>query len=922
MKVWLLIIVTLLLTQNSTAFGLATAIPMDQIRDSSSFDKKIYYFESTSKLTASEAYAKFQNWSSTLAETKLQGYDNSEHWFYFQLANSKDEADRIAFFLSNRLISLAEVYTYHNHIPTEQALAQRIKNRTPSFVIEVPPETSIAVLVKINFGLQTLLRISFTRQLENVLVDNPINYALQANYGLFAAMILFNFLFYILTYEKTFFLHSLAAFSIASATFLIDGSAFVMIGSAWINESIAILGNLGVAFTALFVRAYLKIDQRTPWMNLQLTIHAIIGLISAVLLTLGFSKKLIYFTDVNLFVLCSSVFTIGSYYLKKGDRNSKFYLIGWLGLAFGGIAWIGSEYHVIPVNPITANALNFGLGFEMIVISLGLADQINFYKDALIEQNRNLEKTVLMRTADLNARVKDIKSILSNIQQGILKIKADLTIHAEYSDYLSTILGTKKIAGVPFQSLLLDRSKLQPYEKDRIISALSLSFNEHYINFQANCKTLPGELLIEEESTVKVLELEWVPMLEEDHVHAIMLTIRDVTELRHLRNAARQQENELLKVEEMVQAERGKLQIFLQDTHAACLVYKQNFEAQSEAFSQSQLDDFYRFLHTLKGNARSIGLNLFASQIHHSESEFEKLLKSSQQIGTGQLLDILSIIKEELLSYQRILIDKIHGGVQLVSENRNIFEQWYAELKESMSKVCLKHGLTEHDKQVHLDMLASSYELMQAVSMAQIFKILEEEITIFCQQLDKEPVHFQAVGPRPILKKQAADKLLNALRHCLRNCIDHGIEDRNTRIALGKPVQGLIKITVDQTQDQTSLLIEDDGQGINLEKLREKALEKKLIEADQFLSPIQTAELMFQSQISTARTLTEISGRGIGMDVARNNIEALNGRVNLLEKTSSSLLTAHPKRLPFLLLIELPASCFISMSDAKLEQSA
>jgi chemosensory pili system protein ChpA (sensor histidine kinase/response regulator) len=125
------------------------------------------------------------------------------------------------------------------------------------------------------------------------------------------------------------------------------------------------------------------------------------------------------------------------------------------------------------------------------------------------------------------------------------------------------------------------------------------------------------------------------------------------------------------------------------------------------------------------------------------------------------------------------------------------------------------------------------------------------------------------------------EKLVGPLEHLLRNALDHGLEPRAARVAAGKPETGEIAMTVRQVGNEVVIELTDDGGGIDLAKVRERATAQGLIPADAAPTDAQLIECLFQPGFSTASKVTQISGRGIGMDVVRSEITALGGRVDV-----------------------------------------
>ncbi len=131
------------------------------------------------------------------------------------------------------------------------------------------------------------------------------------------------------------------------------------------------------------------------------------------------------------------------------------------------------------------------------------------------------------------------------------------------------------------------------------------------------------------------------------------------------------------------------------------------------------------------------------------------------------------------------------------------------------------------------------------------------------------------------LDRSVLEKMTAPFEHLLRNAIAHGIESEQDREIAGKDEMGSIELRARQEGNEVALIIRDDGSGINLERVRAKAVEQGLIGANDDLPPAKLTELIFQAGFSTAAEVTQVSGRGVGMDVVRNEIASLGGRIEV-----------------------------------------
>ena len=144
--------------------------------------------------------------------------------------------------------------------------------------------------------------------------------------------------------------------------------------------------------------------------------------------------------------------------------------------------------------------------------------------------------------------------------------------------------------------------------------------------------------------------------------------------------------------------------------------------------------------------------------------------------------------------------------------------------------------------------------------------------------------------------------LKNLFVHLLRNSIDHGIETANVRTAAGKPAMGHIQLALSQEDDTLKLRLKDDGRGLNIARIRQIATERKLIDPNSKMSSLDVAQLIFASGFSTAEKVTEVSGRGVGMDAVKGFLEDEGGdvKIHFLDENETSAFR------PFELVISLP----------------
>jgi len=178
----------------------------------------------------------------------------------------------------------------------------------------------------------------------------------------------------------------------------------------------------------------------------------------------------------------------------------------------------------------------------------------------------------------------------------------------------------------------------------------------------------------------------------------------------------------------------------------------------------------------------------------------------------------------------------------------------------------------------HLRELQEGVMAIRTQPVRSVFARMPRLVRELSAQLGKE-VRLVITGEATEIDKTVVEQLADPLIHLLRNALDHGIEPPDVREAAGKPRQGTVHLSAEQRSSRIVIEISDDGRGIDRSRVLTRARERGLIAPDAVLSDAETDELIFLPSFSTAATVSAVSGRGVGMDVVRRNINALGGRI-------------------------------------------
>ena len=188
------------------------------------------------------------------------------------------------------------------------------------------------------------------------------------------------------------------------------------------------------------------------------------------------------------------------------------------------------------------------------------------------------------------------------------------------------------------------------------------------------------------------------------------------------------------------------------------------------------------------------------------------------------------------------------------------------------------------------------------VQVAPLFNRFRRVIRDLSQERNKR-VQLVIHGEKTELDKRMIDELGDPLIHLVRNSIDHGLEPPDERVRMGKPEIGTISLEASHSGNNVFIRVRDDGAGINVERIRSRLLERGLVTKSALseLSEQQVVDFIWHPGFSTAEKVTDISGRGVGMDVVRNRILDLNGAIEVDSRPGEG--TTFTLRLPLTLAI-------------------
>lgn len=235
----------------------------------------------------------------------------------------------------------------------------------------------------------------------------------------------------------------------------------------------------------------------------------------------------------------------------------------------------------------------------------------------------------------------------------------------------------------------------------------------------------------------------------------------------------------------------------------------------------------------------------------------------------------------------RVDVSRLDSLMNLVGElvlSRNRITQLAMELERKHEGDFIIEQLTETTSQIGLITTELQLAVMKTrmVPIGKVFNKFPRMVRDLCRDLNKE-IELIISGEDTELDKSVVEEIGDPLIHMLRNAVDHGVESPEERVKKGKPRKGNVWLNAYHEGNHIVIEIKDDGKGIDPEKIKQKAIEKQIITPDEAknLNKEEIFGLIFRPGFSTAEKVTGVSGRGVGMDVVKTNIEKLNGIITI-----------------------------------------
>ena len=432
----------------------------------------------------------------------------------------------------------------------------------------------------------------------------------------------------------------------------------------------------------------------------------------------------------------------------------------------------------------------------------------------------------------------------------------DLRIDSQFSKHLLTIFAksgaTPTIEGASVREFLFNGADLGTDQISQAMDVLVGSVGCSLLQYEMNASHLPKEFTRESSTESQILQLDWAPLPDENGIiQKIMTTVRDVTEIRKTELAVKANERELQMIGQILALDPTRLENMIQTSHSELTKAKDLLNQSNQGNALESAKSLFRHLHTLKGNARTYGLLEITSKVHEAEQFYADFIASHNGLNRwepNELIQKINAIETILKDYETLYRTKLNKSQRFDSLS---WKQIYDFLNSNRADE-LK-SMAEKNLWVTLPVL-----------LAPILKNMPE----LAKKLGKETPEVQWTGPMLKILSEKASQAEGIFTHLIGNSLGHGLPH-------GQP--GTIHFRLSQHADHCEIYVQDSGCGLPLDKLLEKGLTQGILRSPARDDEI--AQLIFRTGLSTAEKVTEVSGRGVGMDAVKSMVEELGGKI-------------------------------------------
>jgi len=721
--------------------------------------------------------------------------------------------------------------------------------------------------------------------------------------GVTLCLILYNLFIYISTRDKSYLYYTLYLFSFASFVSLDMGYSQVLIFKNYpfaSNEGISFLVLMSNFLLIKLIKNYFNLKENLSLSKWLFWLSWFLFSCTLITLFIPFSISLNLAILGTILVVPSMLFTI-FLQMKKRDRSAKYLMLAFFVFLIGGLIFSLMTTGFIPSYPIILNILPLSNAGQGILLSLGLADRFNLIQEEnlklqekhakeleikniqleedgeqaikMYKEIQNLNSTLESKVKEKTHQIeieklsledmvdkfyeqkKDRDQLLGSLSQGYLTFNREGIIHEGATkiteDFLETSLFESEVKGLKIWDILFkEQNKKDNFKKwmDKVFEG-NFSFKDLK---ELAPKSFQGK-------KVKHIQLDFRPIYQEDCKRKIDKVIMIASDKTHELKLQKQLEMDKENTQFITTCLQNPLDFvdLLDDSY--------NLLESYPIIKGEDQGELFRKFHTLKARYGQFGAKKLAYFINEIETNISKGQKDKLDFHVSRFDNELQIF----IKNHRLIIE---------ASNKFLADEGNAIHPNAMMEKIINSKSLED---LHID-IYNEYILASLKAKFNRYKNLVDEIA----KGQGKAIDIEISGDEVKVDTNKYSNFISTSIHLFRNMVDHGIETEDERIEKTKPQRGSIKVEFKNNGDTFIIQMADDGGGIDPERIKNKVLEKGLKTKEDLenLKDSDLVDMIFLPGFSTKEEVTDFSGRGVGMDAVREEVERLGGTISVSSK--------------------------------------
>ncbi|OHD71939.1 MAG: hypothetical protein A2W19_02090 [Spirochaetes bacterium RBG_16_49_21] len=552
-------------------------------------------------------------------------------------------------------------------------------------------------------------------------------------------------------------------------------------------------------------------------------------------------------------------------FIVESELGFKFYYAGLMLV----LMWV---YALARIRFVYATAVSWLITFSYEIVAIAVNKMLGSLDNIMVFINNNfffisanvigmfasftiewyMRKNFLLRMEIEKSNVLNQK-YMDNIKEGLLLIDENYNILNQYSEYLTGMFENRMIADKNFIDLIYPEEDEHRGDRRELEKFLDFLFHNKSADIDMIMDVNPFKnkkiLIKTNEFLTKeiIVNADFIRIYDKDTVEYLMVIFEDITDIiKYERRLEEQKTKYHQEVESISAILKSGPEIFSNFLEESSFILNDIQSKINNLADPKILNHVFRQAHSLKGSAKHLGLNFMSTISHKIEDVLITARDNPGNIAKKSTGDIKDLIAELFQEFQNLaqMIERF----KIFSTLRNVRlrgNEWKGPLGDFLNS-------------------------------------LPQMVNSLAQDLKK---HVKLEIENSLVDIPFLAKIKSPIIHLIRNSMDHGIEDQFERLTKNKNATGKIVLRLFNSDSSYSIEVEDDGSGIDFEKIKDKAIEKKLIvEGNAVPTKAKLIRLIFTPSFSSASAVTEISGRGYGLDIVKDAAEKLHGKIQVQTK--------------------------------------